>query len=228
MPRHQAAERRAGDAGALGLSMEARMARVEAMMETLLQDRAVTIMAHGGMERSESGSDMAISMPLLDPINPALALLGQSSQNPYPQGSPASAIDPLLSTDTTTLRIGSRSIPFPTPIVYQGYIDSFFRELQCFHPCVNERLFRTRSGNMVAKSEVHSDDACFLALNYIIFAWRDALSEAPEPTPDDNKPAGWHWLQIADDVVGRRQFYGQGDVSLAQFLVFKVGIVPIL
>ncbi|XPS73054.1 hypothetical protein M3J09_005207 [Ascochyta lentis] len=210
MPRHQVTERRPSDASALGLSMEARMARVEAMMEALLQDRA----------ESTTDAAMSMSMPTLDAINPALALLGQPPQTAFAHPSSASAIDPLLGTDITTLRLGSRSLVFPAPATYQQYIDCFFRELQCFHPCVDEQLFRLRSESMLAKPEVHHDDVCFLALNYIIFAWHDASSETAEPNPD-NKPAGWHWLQLADDAVGSRQLYGQGDVSLAQFLVFK-------
>lgn len=211
MPRHQTTEQRASDASALGLSMEARMARIEAMMETLLQDRAVPMTA----VNSEPGSDMAMSGPILDPINPALALLGQ------PQGDPAPAIDPMLGADTITLRVGSRNLRFPSPSVYQDYINSFFRDLHCLHPCVDEQLFRLRSKNMLGRIDVHPDDACFLALNYMIFAWQDASSGGPTPNVD-SKPSGWHWLQLADEVVGHRQLYGQGDASLVQFQTFKV------
>ncbi|KAJ4340612.1 hypothetical protein N0V95_007437 [Ascochyta clinopodiicola] len=207
VPRNQVAERRSSDASALGLSMEARMARVEAMMEALLHDRAMTATPNASLERAESASDVvmstSMSMPILDTINPTLALL-----------------DPLLGTDITTLRLGNRTLVFPTPAAYQGYVDSFFRELQCFHPCVDEQAFRLRGENVLSKPEVHQDDVCFLALNYIIFAWHDASIETTGPNPN-NKPAGWHWLQLADDIVGSRQLYGQGDVSLAQFLVFK-------
>ncbi|UPX20508.1 uncharacterized protein EKO05_0010738 [Ascochyta rabiei] len=225
MPRNQVAERKSSDASALGLSMEARMARVEAMMEAFLQDRATTATPNASMERAESASDLAMSMssmslPILDAINPALTLLGQPPQTAYVHPSSTSAIDPLLGADITTLRLGSRTLVFPTPTAYQRYVDSFFRELQCFHPCVDEQVFRLRSENVLAKTEVHQDDVCFLALNYIIFAWHDASTETTGPS-HVNKPAGWHWLQLADDVVGSRQLYGQGDVSLAQFLVFK-------
>ncbi|KAF2623492.1 hypothetical protein BU25DRAFT_375634 [Macroventuria anomochaeta] len=220
MPRHQNNERRASDASALGLSMEARMARVEAMMQALLQERAMYTTPNGSMERDESGNDTAMSMPMLDPINPALALLGQLPQTSHPQEGTTPAIDPLLDTDTITLRVGNRGLVFPAPIVYQGYINTFFRELQIFHPCVDEQLFRVRSEHVLAKAEVHPDDTCFLALNYVIFALHDVLTKTTEPSPD-NKLAGWHWLQLADDVVGMRQLYGHGDLSLAQFLLFK-------
>ena len=221
MPRHHASARRASDVSASGLSMEARMARVEAMMEMLLQDRAMTMTPSGSIEREEAGRDMAMSIPLLDPINPALTLLDQPLQSGPSQDDMTSAIDPHLSTDTTTLRVGNRNFAFPTLNVYQNYITSFFQELQSLHPCVDEHFFRVRSDHMLAKSEVHSDDVCFLGLNYIIFAWRDILSRDKAPTSSGTRP-GWHWLQLADDVVGTRQLHGQGDQSLAHFLLYKV------
>jgi hypothetical protein len=218
MPRQDYAERRTSDASTLGLSMEARMARVESMMEALLQERALYASPHRSMERDDSGSDMAMSMPMLDLMSPRSTLPNQvAPQLLHSQD----AIDPLLGTNTSSLRMGSQTVIFPAPNVYQDYIDSFFRELQIFHPCVDEQLFRTRSEGMLAAAEVLPSDVCFLGLNYIIFALCAASFEANRPVCD-NTPDGWHWLQLADDVVGKRQLYGQGDISLAHYLVLKV------
>jgi hypothetical protein len=218
MPRQDYAERRTSDASTLGLSMEARMARVESMMEALLQERALYASPHRSMERDDSGSDMAMSMPMLDLMSPRSTLPNQvAPQLLHFQD----AIDPLLGTNTSSLRMGSQTVIFPAPNVYQDYIDSFFRELQIFHPCVDEQLFRTRSEGMLAAAEVLPSDVCFLGLNYIIFALCAASFEANRPVCD-NTPDGWHWLQLADDVVGKRQLYGQGDISLAHYLVLKV------
>lgn len=219
MPMHQSTERRISDASAPGSSMEARMTRIESMMDALLQDRAMYMTPSGIIELDESGSDIVMSMPMNDPANPARVLLSQPSRSHHLQD----VIDPLLGTDTTNLHVGNRSLVFPVPVVYQSYINIFFRDLQCYHPCVDEQLFRTRSEKMIGSAEVHSDDACFLALNYIIFALHLASTDTTVQGPhNNNKPAGWHWLQLADAVVGNRQLYGQGDISLAQFLVFKV------
>ncbi|KAH6629184.1 hypothetical protein C7974DRAFT_182614 [Boeremia exigua] len=216
MPRHRDNERTASDASDLGLSMEARMSRIEVMMEALLQERAMYAASNGNPERDDTGSDIPMSLPLVDPINPALSFLSQPPHDSQPQD----AIDPLLGTDTTTIRFGGQSFVFPVPTVYQNHIDTFFRELQVCHPCIDEHLFRTRSVKMLAEAKVHPDNACFLALNYIIFALHAASTEGTRPGSDD-KLAGWHWLQLADDVIGKRQFYGQGDISLAQFLFLK-------
>ena len=222
MPRHQAAERRASNASALGLSMEARMVRVEAMMEALLQERSMTMTPSRSMDRDDSGNNVAM-LPLLDPVNPALTLMDQGSRITQPHNEVTSSIDPTLSTDTTGLRFGNRSLAFPTPVVYHTYIDVFFRELQPFHPCIEEHSFHMRSERILATGCVEADDVCFLGLNYIIFALQDISTGANLPA-GNSTPSGYRWLQLADDVVGTRQLHGQGDLSLAQFLLFKVRV----
>lgn len=189
--------------------MEARMARIESMMEALLQERAVYTTPSGGLHHE--------SMPTADTVNPTMAFLGQPLQPPHPQD----AIDPLLGTDKANVRVGNRSLVFPDPIICRSYIDTFFREFHIYYPCVDEQRFRSRSQRMLARPEVHPDYACFLALNYIMFALH-AISNEPTAPDLEIKPPGWHWLQLADEVVGKRQLVGHGDISLAQFLLFKV------
>jgi hypothetical protein len=203
--------------------MEARMTRIETMMEALLHDRALMMTPTRSLDRDDTVNDSAMSMAMLDPINPALVLLDQASQVELPQHDSTSSIDPLLSTDATVLRVGNRNFSFPTPFVYQDYIDFFFREVQPFHPCIDEHVFRMRSHHMLIGGAVQPNNVCFLGLNYIMFAWQDIATEVASSSSND-KPPGWKWLQLADDVVGTRQLDGQGDLSLAQFLLFKVCI----
>lgn len=196
--------------------MEVRMARIESMMEALLHERTMYTPPRRSTERDDPGNDMALSMPMLDLMTPTLSIAHQSTV-PHPQD----VIDPLLGTNSSNLHIDGRNLAFPSPVTYQEYIAAFFRELHTLYPCVEEQAFRDRSQQMLAGTEVLSSDVCFLALNYIIFALHASSTEIMRPEYD-GKPAGWHWLQLADDVVGKRQLFGRGDISLAQFLVFKV------
>lgn len=209
--------------------MEARMARVEAMLEALLQERAMYIMSSVSADRDNSVGNMSVPMAMSEPmsisdhINPVLSFMHHS-----PQGMPPhDAIDPLLDADTASVRLGSQSFNFPTPPAYQNYIDTFFRQLQVYSPCIDERLFRARSAKMLLGAEIYPQDVCFLALNYIILALLDAHAKVARPSLGDKHP-GWHWLDLADDVVGKRQLYGSGDTSLAQFLVLKVCLMALI
>lgn len=157
--------------------------------------------------------------PAADSVSPALAFLGQTSQTTQPQD----AIDPLLGAgaDIANVRVNNRSLVFPDSVAYQNCIHTFFDDFHCYYPCVDEQRFRVRSQKMLAPPEVHPDDVCLLALNYIMFALHAVSSETTTLDRQINPP-GWHWLQLADVVVGKRQFVGHGDISLAQFLLFKV------
>lgn len=219
MPRQEYSEQGASDVSALGLSMEARMARIESMMEALLQERAMYTTPPAGLQHDENGSDLAISIPVGDSVNPALAFLSQPTQDV--QSRPRDVIDPLLAIGTANLRLDNRSLMFPDPETYQGYTTTFFDEFHGYYPCVDEYRFRSRSQRMLAVPDLHSDDICFLALNYIVFALHAVSNNATVPD-SQSKPPGWHWLQLADEVVGKRQLMGNGDLSLAQFLLFKV------
>ncbi|KAJ4400363.1 hypothetical protein N0V91_008719 [Didymella pomorum] len=198
------------------------MARIESMMEALLQERAMYTTSLADLRHEGNGSDIAMSMSLSASVNPALPFLGQLPQNAPPQN----AIDPLLDADTATVRLGNRNLMFPDNAIYQGYITMFFDEFHAYYPCVDEQRFRSRSQRILAVPEAHPGDACFLALNYIIFALH-AVSNNPAAPDRQSKPPGWHWLQHADDVIGKRQLMGYGDVSLAQFLLFK-DIAPLI
>lgn len=223
MALRQGNEREAGNADTLGLSMEARMSRVESMVQAILQERSSHTAPSRGTHLDENSSDVDVSLSMADSVSPALAFLTQPLQVTHPQY----AIDPLLDTGTAYVRVGNRSLDFPGPAILQDYIDGFFRDVQCYHPCIEEQRFRSRSQRVLAEPEVHPEDVCFLALNYVMFALHAISNETTIPGRQNELP-GWHWLQLGDEVIGRRQLVGLGDICLAQFLLFKVRTVSAL
>ncbi|CBX96119.1 hypothetical protein IAQ61_001301 [Plenodomus lingam] len=78
----------------LETTMDARMARIEMMMEAIMHDRGMSIPPlPGGIDRNDSNSDgfrYGSSFDPVDPINPALAHIGQQSTYylPMPPGAP--------------------------------------------------------------------------------------------------------------------------------------------
>ncbi|KAF2124088.1 hypothetical protein P153DRAFT_371394 [Dothidotthia symphoricarpi CBS 119687] len=220
LPRHESSERRASDASVLTMSMEARMARIETMMEALIHERGMSMTPGGGIEREENGSDAAFSMPALDPIHPALASMGlQSSLALMPSDMMRRSIS---AATPSTICMGSRALTFPPSQDYHNYLQVFFADFHPFHPCIDEAQFRIRSEHMLASSDLQHTDSCFLALHYIIFACCDILLHvAPPATTNSNSVPGWQWFQIADELAGKRSLAGRGDLSLLQFLLFQ-------
>jgi len=233
MPSENGTERRASDASTRGMTMEARMARIEAMMEALMRDRGLTMTPMGSVEREENGSDAfrgdaALSVPPLDPINPALAFMGQPSLFSENSLEPANPVAPgagsLINGDPSHLvQFGNRKLPFPSPADYQQYLASFFTDIHLSHPCIDEPEFRNRSQHVLASASIPSEDREFLALNYTIFACCDILlNVAPI---DTGKCKGWRWLEMADELVDKRSLLsGCGDLTLIQCVLFQVRV----
>ena len=231
MPSDNGTERRASDASTRGMSMEARMARIEAMMEALMRDRGLAMTPMGSIEREDNGSDgfrgdAALSVPPLDPINPALAFMGQPSLFSHePSDSGNSALPgpgPAFNGEPPHLiQVGNKKLPYPSPADYQQYLASFFTDIHLSHPCIDESEFRGRSEHMLASTTIPLQDHQFLALNYSIFACCDILlNVAPI---DTGKPKGWRWLELADDLVDKRSLLnGSGDLTLIQCVLFQV------
>jgi hypothetical protein len=121
----------------------------------------------------------------------------------------------------STIRVGVRSLPFPSRVEYVKYIDFFFEDINPCHSVVNESEFRMRSSKLLASESVERSDVCFLALNYIIFASSDLLLDITPATEKKRMP-GWQWFLAADELVGKRKISGRGDLSLIQFLMFEV------
>lgn len=211
--------------------MEVRMARIETMMEALIHERGMTMTPMGSIEREGSGSDgfrseAAFALPLLDPINPALAHMEQQSDMSYesPEWSHpySQRTDHASSADTPlTIRLDSRTLPFPRPIEYQKYMNLFFGDIHLRHSCIEEGDFRSRGERILAGGTVQSHDVFYLALNYVIFACCDILTETAVDVTD-SKPLGWNWFQIADDLVDKNALLGgPGNLVLTQLLLFQ-------
>ena len=118
------------------------------------------------------------------------------------------------------IRIGPRTLPFPSPQQYQIYLSFFFSDINACHPCVNEGDLRARSERMMACSHLDRRESCFLALHFIIFACAEILQEFSAPEEPRSSP-GWIWYNAADELIGRTKFNGHGDLSLVQFLIFE-------
>lgn len=225
LPRHESIERRASDASMLvSTTMEVRMARIEAMMEALIHERGMTMTPMGSIEREESGSEgfhgeTQFAMPILDPINPALTQMDQSSDMPFEvpdwtQPEPPAA--------EFMLQVGNRRLAFPRPDDYHQYLTSFFEDLHLRYPCIEEAAFRARGKPVLATGLLPADAVVFLALNYIIFACCDVL-RTNSPSVPNSTPPGWHWVELADSLVDKRTLLDSDlDHTVLQFLLFQV------
>ena len=118
------------------------------------------------------------------------------------------------------IRIGSRSLPFPSPEQYRVHLDFYFQDINACHPCINEADFRICSEKIIASPHLDRRDSCFLALHYIMFACSEVLQEFSAPQEARPLP-GWVWYSAADELIGRSKFNGQGDLSLIQFLILE-------
>jgi hypothetical protein len=118
--------------------MEDRMARMEAMLELLMQERGLVFPPNGGLEREDSigfRSESAFPMPLLDPIHPALEHMTQQSP----------AEDPVFASDASSfVRAGNQNLPFPDSARYKQYVSQFFNDIHPRHPCIRKPDFISR------------------------------------------------------------------------------------
>ncbi|KAH7070132.1 hypothetical protein FB567DRAFT_598677 [Paraphoma chrysanthemicola] len=218
-----AAERRESDASVMGLTMEARMARIEAMMDALMHDRGLAFTPSGSIEREGSDgfrSESAFSMPILDPIHPALDHMGHPS--PDRVLAPAALANAVIRQDATAhVRVGNRLLPFPTPERYQQYVAHFFGHVHPRHPCVDEIDFDAHTQRVVTEGAAGPSDAHFVALCYAIFACCDAVLHLT-PSPSGSKPPGWHWYEIARDIADSNARPGANSgLALVQGLHFQ-------
>ncbi|KAF1911943.1 hypothetical protein BDU57DRAFT_523209 [Ampelomyces quisqualis] len=222
MPHHRSIEPRPSDGGAPGLTMEERMARIEAMMDALMHERSLNFPPSAAMEREDSlgfRSDTAFSMPILDPIHPALDHM--AAQSPELMQHSILAADPVLVPGASVLvRARNQSMPFPDPDGYQQYLAQFFGDVHVRHPCVDEADFNARTQRVVTNGATEPADIHFLALCYAVFACCDVVS--PIGPSDDDKPRGWRWVQLADGLVDKKLLLGgTEDLTLIQYLLFQ-------
>ncbi|PVH93970.1 hypothetical protein DM02DRAFT_618919 [Periconia macrospinosa] len=228
LPRHDAIERRASDASVMGLSMEARMARIEGMMETLIQERGTTTTPRMSSEREEAIADAMHTDPNLQSAGELFFpnFIQQRHQSFHldsierPRLS-ASMASPISGTESpVTIRVGSKSFAFPAPADHQKAVDFFFSDLSAYHPCINEAEFRLRSDKMLSSPALQQNDIYFLALSYMVFACAEIAVETTASRAT-LKPAGWPWFQAADELVDKKVAVGQGDLTMIQYLIFK-------
>lgn len=134
---------------------------------------------------------------------------------------PARTTSSLDSLVQNSVRIGKRSLPFPSQEEYARYLDFIFEDINACHPCLNENDFRSKCGALLTTRTMEPRDACLLATNYILFACADILTHVGPI--EKNKPLpGWQWYAAADELMGKRKTSGRADLSLIQFLVYEV------
>lgn len=236
-------ERRASDASVLGVSMEARMARIEGMMETLIREgsgigttprgsieredtvsEGFTADVHFGASMESSGMNATPGRQHHQPLpqvqqpqqqQPAYQPLEIVAQHCIPTPSPPASLGMTIS-----VQVGSRSLVFPDANDYSKYIDFFFADVNHSHSCINEAEFRIYSEKINPSRPIQPNDVCFLALNYIIFAVVDILIDTAS-VRQTNRPPGWQWFQIAEDLIGKRKLSGRGDLRLLQTEVWE-------
>jgi hypothetical protein len=209
--------------------MEARMARIESMMDSLIQERALSTTPQGSVERDEAISDTLLNESAIqsgsDMVTPQLSRVRLASfklESPDRSRPPISVLSPSSGADSpATVRVGAKSYAFPNPTHVQKYVDIFFSDVASYYPCVNEADFRIRSEKLLAARAIYAGDICLLALNFLVFACSDIVVAASSSL-GNNRPAGWQWYQQAEELISRRDIYGQGDLSLIQVLIIKV------
>jgi hypothetical protein len=216
------------------LSFEERLSRLETKFESFSSRMGESLRTSAEPEQEREGDyqgGTALNAPInafnnsIQPIrdqlglpshhSPALTHLNQQGRASDAFESPSIAHDP-----AQCIRVGSRTLLFPSSQDYEEYARFFFDDINPCHCCVNEADFRQRSRKLAMERTVGKDDVCFLALNYIIFACADILRHSSTATSQDKLP-GWQWFQVADGLVGKRKVSGRGDISLVQFLVYE-------
>lgn len=191
LPQAEVVERRASDASVLGLSIEARMARIESMMDSLMLERGRTVTPRISMERDAAASDRLHADFLMQ-------IAGEATMSAFPpiaegdldfeSGSgrirhSISAVSPASSADAAaTIRVGPKTLAFPNPPEYQRYLDIFFDDIAPYYPCVNELEFRINSEKLLSASAIQPDHVSLLALNYIVFACSDIATSSGKRT----------------------------------------------
>ncbi|KAF2104989.1 hypothetical protein NA57DRAFT_51776 [Rhizodiscina lignyota] len=218
---------------------ELRLERVETMLEKILaslrQDSSLRASAEPEAEQSGANAvdfqgDTAFRAPIntfnanLASVRLQLGLPEQQSQPPSPATvNPHESPHQSIRTPTNSLskiRVGLRSLPFPTQEEYRRYIKFFFDDINPCHPCVNEADFEVRSEKLLSSLHRGPIDTGFLALNYIIFACTDILTNIT-PSEQSNVLPGWDWYLAADSLLGKRKFGGRANLTVIQFLIFE-------
>jgi hypothetical protein len=227
MPHNDALEQSAEHPSlAMTMTMEERMARMEMMMEALANDRGLSFTPDGRLARDQSvgrRSETAFTMPILDPIHPALDHMAQQSPEQM-QHSLLAETTGMEPDATAFVRAGNQNVPFPDPARYQQYVAIFFGDVHLRHPCVDEAEFNAHTQRVVTSGTTDSSDIHFLALCYVVFACCDILLDVvPAAAGDGDRPPGWQWYQLAESIVDKKSLLGgSDDLILVQYLLYQV------
>ncbi|KPI41788.1 putative transcriptional regulatory protein [Cyphellophora attinorum] len=211
------------------LSVEARLARIEARLDNLTADGSARDNQSHDEPDEDAGDfqgDTAFQAPVtafndnLGPVRARLGIPATPVVNTSPEARSYNFGSPQATLDKHYVSIGTTSLAFPSLTQYDKYLAFFFADINPCHSCVNEADFRTRAESLVTTRKVAREEVWFLALNYIIFACADILQDV-EALNETRKLPGWEWFLIAESLVGKRKIGGRGDASLIQYLIYE-------
>jgi hypothetical protein len=225
LPPAEQAQRRSSEASISGASMEARMARIEGMMEALVQKNGISITTRETMESGASRAeeyqyDGDAYAANLVPVHPQLGFPQERPESDQRDSISSPAAMHIDSPNTIRVGESNRAYPFPRPSAYQKYIDTYFREISPCVPCIDQAPFQAISEHMLSQSPIPASSIALLALQYIIFACVDILGDT-DPFRGST-PRGWDWYQVADELVGTKWLAEGGNMRLIQFFLIKV------
>lgn len=168
------------------------MARIESMMDSLILERARIATPRTSVERDAAASDRLHADFLMQ-------IAGEATMSTFPpiaegelefENGPErlrhsiSAISHASSTEAAaTIRVGHKTLAFPTPNEYQKYVEVFFDDIAPYYPCVNELEFRINSEKLLSAPAIQADHVSLLALNYIVFACSDIATSMSKCNP---------------------------------------------
>lgn len=228
-------------------TLETRMERVEAMLETLIgrQDTSLRASAEPeGEQRAQETSGFQGRTLITGAISTANLLIGDTgfqapidtfnanlapvrlqlgiSEASTPATVAISNAAPSPLGMSSHVRIEGRKHPFPSQGEYDSYLKFFFDDINPCHLCVNEADFRIRSERLVTSLRGGGRfDRVLLALHYIMFSLGDILRDVSPPGSVRRLP-GWKWYLAAEALVGKRKSCGRANLTLIQFLIFEV------
>ncbi|KAL6710307.1 hypothetical protein ACN47E_009253 [Coniothyrium glycines] len=218
----QGSERRQSNVSTVEGSLEARMSRIENMMEALMRNQGMLIAPMSNIEREGSvgtRSQASSTMPLFDSIHPALT---QIEEQPTFALEPSNWMQTAMPADTSSkeakahrmLYLEGRLMPltFPTEQECEQYLHTFFSDIHLRYPCIDEAIFREQSNTLLgdAQSGVAVGQFPLLALHYIIFACCDILLGSP-PAESNRAPPGWHWCEMSQSIVAEEDLLERKD-----------------
>lgn len=212
----------------MDMHMEARMARVEAMLDALIRDRGVVLTPpDGSLERGEPSNDGLKSESPFTLIQPDLVELG--GQNPEQTVAPPALVDqpPSSFQAPVAVRVGAQMLSFPGPAQYQQYVAQFFGDIHLRYPCIDEPVFHAHTERVVTSGLTDPSDHHFLALSYIVFACCDALHVPTASSSSKNAPPGWRWFRFSCSLQAESLYKEGDDLFLTQFLFFQVRLLVV-